>query len=109
MVKLDFSDDVPHINLVPKEKRQKLNSLMIEWYELFCVNKMQGGMVIGSLWDCIDGEIVRRWGKMPDHYVNTFSDFYVDDRVGFKGRKELNRLMKATRDCFGGYNDVQDI
>jgi len=64
--------------------------------ELFIINKLKGSLIHSFLDDCIEGEVERAFG-MPSYeggaYHNKISEFYVDARVRFIGRRKLEQFL----------------
>ncbi len=75
---------------------ERVNNLLAE-------NDLAGSMINSFFKDTVNGQILISLNKKPDHYVNRLSDFYVDDRVSFRNRKEL---MLALQDIEEGISKV---
>lgn len=78
--------------------RQNLNSLIGDMEDIFTENRLKQGMIFSSFKDSVNGQILISLDKKPDHYVNTLGDFYIDDRVGFKGRKRVRAIIESIRE-----------
>ncbi len=101
-MKRDLPDELSrfeNINMIKdKGVRQDLIQTLQKLNRVFIKNDMDGGMLWSFLGDCVNGQIQISLDKKPDHYVNSLSDFYIDDRVGFNGRKELRELLKELKE-----------
>lgn len=80
-----------------KQIRLNLNYQITDMQDLFIENQMKNGMIYGFFKDCLNGQILISLNKKPDHYVNTISDFYIDDRVPFRGRKRLRKIIESIK------------
>ena len=76
-----------------KQTRDNMIYILRELQRLFIKNDMDGGMIWGFLKDTVNGQILISLDKKPDHYVNSLGDFYIDDRVPFRGKKEVRQLV----------------
>jgi len=77
-----------------KEIRDDINDKMRKLDTLFTQNKMRNGILWSFLKDSINGQIEISLGENDKtHYTNRLSDFYIDDRVGFRNRKSVRELI----------------
>jgi|APSaa5957512535_1039671.scaffolds.fasta_scaffold178591_2 hypothetical protein len=72
-----------------------LNYLIQDMEDIFTENRMKHGLIFGFFKDCVNGQILVSLNQKPDHYVNELSDFYIDDRVGFRGIKRVRAIIKT--------------
>lgn len=83
-----------NINMIEDEDvRNNMISTLTDMRRIFVKNDMDGGMIWRFLEECVNGQILISLGKNDkQHYTNKLHDFYIDDRVGFKGMRELYQL-----------------
>ncbi len=75
--------------------RNEINGLFSKMWRLFIRNNAEGGMIFNFFKYCVDGQILISLKKDDKNvHSNTLHDFYIDDRVGFKGIKEVKEIIK---------------
>jgi len=86
--------DIPSLKMIKdKQISNNIQYNVNQIYNIFIRNGMNGGMIFDMLLHSVDGQILISLNKKPDHYVNSLGDFYIDDRVGFRGVKEVMRIV----------------
>ena len=76
-----------------EDTRNNVIDILLDLQRKFVENRMDNGMIWGFLKDCVNGQILISLGKNDkSHYTNKLNDFYIDDRVGFKGIRDVMRL-----------------
>lgn len=93
---------IQKIEKVPEPYRTNIRYLISQADDLFTRNEMKGGMIQGFLYDCVEGQIIISTMpiKRKEQFYNYIGHFYIDDRVGFSGMREMREIMKELGDQF---------
>lgn len=88
--------DISNINKVPQPQRDTIKRL-VEQADYTFGSSGVGSMIHSFFYDCVSGQIVR--SIMPreakKRYHNKLSDFYIDSRVSFRGRREIDNIINS--------------
>lgn len=96
---------IENISKVPLSIRPHFNYQIERFNDLMISNGMKGSFVQSFFYDCINGQIIISTmpRKSKERYYNPLSDFYIDTRTGFRGRKELDNILDSLNEIFYGF------
>ena len=93
---------IENIDKVPEPHRENIRYLIVCADDLFARNGMKGNMIHGFLYDCVEGQIIISTmpRKRKEQFYNYIGHFYIDDRVGFTGIREMREIISNLENEF---------
>lgn len=93
-MKIEFN--IENLKLIKKrEVKRNIEYLLKDMYNQFAYNQMTGGMIINFFEDCLNGSILIALKRNErGKFYNELNQFYIDDRVGFKGVKKVLEIRE---------------